>query len=69
FLDDLSKHLTDAYNSEKRITDKIEEYIQHNNIQAPADDNIHSHYLPDTPSALDINTSEISTVIRATGFR
>ncbi|WP_160062715.1 MSMEG_0569 family flavin-dependent oxidoreductase [Psychromonas sp. L1A2] len=69
FLDDLSKHLTNADDSAKRITDKIEEYIQHNNIEAPADDNIHSTYLPDTPATLDMNTSKISTVIWATGFR
>ncbi|WP_158972698.1 MSMEG_0569 family flavin-dependent oxidoreductase [Paraglaciecola sp. L3A3] len=69
FVDDLAKHLDAADDSAKRITDKIEEYIQLNHIEAPADDNVHSNYLPDSPAVLDMNTSNISTVIWATGFR
>jgi len=69
FLDDLKKHLDNADSSAKRITDKIEEYIQFCHIEAPKDDNIHSDYLPDSPLTLDMNTSKISTVIWATGFR
>lgn len=69
FADDLKKHLDAADLSAKRITEKIEEYIKFCKIDAPADDNIHSDYLPDTPETLDMNNSDISAVIWATGFR
>ncbi len=69
FLNDLEKHLDDADSSAKRITDKIEEYIQFCNIEAPEDNNVHSNYLPKYPSKLDMNTSKVTTVVWATGFK
>ena len=69
FADDLKQNLNYADEVAKRIRNNIEDYINKHNIVAPEDDNIHSDYLPDSPLSLDLNTSNISTVIWATGFK
>ncbi len=69
FEDDLKTNLDYADNAAKRIRASIEKYIDENNIDAPADQNIHSQHLPESPSSLDLNTSNITSVVWATGFK
>jgi len=69
FTDDLKINLDNADNSATRIRESIEKYIQENNIDAPADDNQHSTYLPDSPSQLDLNKSNINSMVWSIGFK
>ena len=69
FSSDLKDNLDYADDVAKRIRDSIENYINENNIDAPEDTNIHSNFLPDSPSILDLNNTKITTVIWATGFK
>jgi putative flavoprotein involved in K+ transport len=68
FNDDLSNNLAYADNVAARIRDSIERYIQENKIDAPADENIHSNYLPAHCAQIDMNHGKISAVVWATGF-
>lgn len=69
FHDDLAENLAYADEVAKRITDSIEKYIQESNISAPPDDNVHSDFLPETVTELQLVNSDISSVVWATGFR
>lgn len=69
FDDDLQYNLENADAVAARINQSIEDFIVKNKIEAPADTNVWSDYLPDSPSELDLTTSKISTVIWATGFK
>lgn len=69
FEDDLEENLIYADDVAKRIREWIEAYIQENNIDAPEDDNIHSEFQPPTTDKLDLNSSNITSVIWATGFK
>ncbi len=69
FENDLQENLDYADSVAERIRNSIEEYIQKNDIEAPADTNLHSQYLPDTLKEMDFNESKISCVIWATGFK
>ena len=69
FEDDLKNNLDYADSVAKRIRDSIEKYIQENDIDAPADDNIHSEFTPETPLEFDMSESGITSVVWATGFR
>jgi putative flavoprotein involved in K+ transport len=68
FHDDLAKNLENADEVAKRIADNIESYIRKNDIGAPADDNLHSDYLPPSITELDLNRTGITSVVWATGF-
>jgi putative flavoprotein involved in K+ transport len=68
FNDDLKKNLDYADQVAQRIVDSIEEYIQKNGITAPPDDNIYSDYLPEIITELDLDSSDINTVVWSTGF-
>jgi putative flavoprotein involved in K+ transport len=69
FDDDLKANLDNADNSAARIRESIEKYIQANNIDAPEDDNTHSTYLPESPSAFDLKRSGITSVVWSIGFK
>ena len=69
FEDDLKENLDNADAVAARIRNYIEEYIQENGIKAPADENIHSEYLPDTSSSLSFDKNNITSVVWATGFK
>lgn len=69
FDSDLYENLDYADDVAKKIVDSIENYIQENNIEAPADDNIYSDYQPETLEKLDLENSNITTIIWATGFK
>ncbi|AKH68935.1 flavin-dependent oxidoreductase, MSMEG_0569 family [Spongiibacter sp. IMCC21906] len=66
---DLLDNLDYADSVAKRITNGIESYIQENGIAAPPDDNIHSDYQPPMMEQLNMNNSNISAVVWATGFK
>ena len=68
FNDDLAANLDYADAVAARIRDSIERDIQDNNIDAPADENIHSNYLPPSCTQFDMHRSKISAVVWATGF-
>jgi len=68
FHDDLVENLDNADAVAERINQSIEDYIQNNNIDAPKDNNVYSNYVPSSSCNLDMNVSEISCVIWATGF-
>jgi putative flavoprotein involved in K+ transport len=69
FDDDLYENLNNADVVAKRIVNSVENYIQENNISAPADDNIHSDYQPATATEVNIDDTDIRTVIWSTGFK
>lgn len=69
FADDLEQNLDYADEVAKRIVDAIEDYIVKNGIEAPADDNIVSDFMPPQTSHLDMNASGIRSVVWATGFK
>lgn len=68
FNDDLKQNLDYADQVAERIVKGIEDYIQRNNINAPADDNIRSSYLPELVTELEIESSGINSVVWSTGF-
>lgn len=68
FDDDLQKNLDYADEVAERIVKGIEDYIQKNNIDAPADDNVRSNYVPPLVTELDIASSGINAVVWSTGF-
>ncbi|MFT7405809.1 MSMEG_0569 family flavin-dependent oxidoreductase [Zhongshania sp.] len=68
FHNDLATNLNYADAVAKRIRDSIERHIQENSIEAPADDNIDSDFLPYHCEQLDLNQSKITAVVWATGF-
>ncbi|WP_166263382.1 MSMEG_0569 family flavin-dependent oxidoreductase [Marinobacter caseinilyticus] len=68
FHDDLKQNLDHADAVAKRIADGIEDYIQRNRLAAPEDDNVHSTYMPETVTRLDLSTTNITSVVWATGF-
>lgn len=69
FADDLEANLNYADEVAARIIHSIEDYIQKNTITAPPDTNIHSDYTPPPQPTLDLNTSNITSVVWATGFK
>lgn len=69
FEDDLKNNLDYADSVATRIRESIEKYIQEKSIDAPKDDNIHSGYLPEPPLSLDLNTSNINSIVWSTGFK
>ncbi|MCG8669745.1 MAG: MSMEG_0569 family flavin-dependent oxidoreductase [Pseudomonadales bacterium] len=69
FGDYLYQNLDNADDVAKRSIEKIETYIQENNIEAPADTNIYSDYRPSTSTTLDLEQSNIKTIIWSTGFQ
>ncbi|MDR7090425.1 MSMEG_0569 family flavin-dependent oxidoreductase [Cellvibrio fibrivorans] len=68
FKDDLKQNLDYADQVAARIVKSIEEYIQKNGIAAPEDDNVHSDYLPDIVTELELASSGINSVVWSTGF-
>lgn len=68
FKDDLQQNLDYADQVAARIVDSIEAYIQKNGIAAPADNNIHSSYLPPLVDHLELSGSGINSVVWCTGF-
>ncbi len=68
FQDDLKKNLDYADQVAERIVNGIEDYIQKNGIEAPADDNIRSDYLPDIVTEMKLDSSGINAVVWSTGF-
>lgn len=69
FKDDLKKHLDYADEVAQRIVNAIEEYIQKNQIDAPADDNVYSDFLPETTDRLVLDTTNIQSIVWSTGFQ
>lgn len=69
FEDDLHDNLDYADSVAKRIVDGIENYIQQQGIDAPADDNRHSDYAPPIVNSLDLQAAGITSVVWATGFK
>ncbi len=68
FSDELTNNLNYADDVAQRIAASIEEYIQKNGIEAPADDNIVSHYQPPVLTELALADTNINSVVWATGF-
>jgi putative flavoprotein involved in K+ transport len=68
FNDDLQENLDNADLVAQQINEIVEKYIRDNQIDAPADNNIGSDYLPLAPAVLDMRESKITSVIWATGF-
>ncbi|RYY03243.1 MAG: MSMEG_0569 family flavin-dependent oxidoreductase [Gammaproteobacteria bacterium] len=69
FGDDLKANLDYADEVAKRIVDYIETHIQKNAIDAPADDNIYSDYLPEITTELLFNVANITSIVWSTGFK
>lgn len=69
FEDKLEENLNYADNVANRIIDMIESYIQKKGINAPADDNIYSDYLPESNTELPLADADIKAVVWATGFK
>ncbi|MDV3503458.1 MSMEG_0569 family flavin-dependent oxidoreductase [Marinobacter sp. M-5] len=68
FHDDLAANLDHADEVAARIAASIETYIQQQGIDAPADDNLNSDYLPPEVTQLDLKDVNITSVVWATGF-
>lgn len=68
FKDDLKHNLDYADQVAQRIIDSIEAYIQKNGLEAPADTNIYSDYLPEIMHELDLTHTQINSVVWCTGF-
>jgi putative flavoprotein involved in K+ transport len=68
FKDDLQQNLDYADQVAARIVESIEAYIQKNGIDAPADTNIHSTFLPPLVDHLELSGSGINSVVWCTGF-
>lgn len=66
---DLKENLDYADNVAKRIRESIEIYIKKNNIDAPADTNIHSEYTPEYANEISMSDHSIKSVIWATGYK
>ena len=69
FEDDLKENLDYADEVAARIANSIEQYIVEHNIEAPDDDNIHSEFLPESPSSINLIESNITSVIWAKSFK
>lgn len=69
FEDKLKENLDYADAVAERIVDMIEKYIAEHNIDAPADNNERSDYLPDCITELPFDNANIQSVVWATGFR
>lgn len=67
--DDLKQNLDYADNVAKRIRESIESYIQENTIDAPVDENIHSHFAPEFIPRVNLSDKNITSVVWATGFK
>ncbi len=69
FANDLIKNLDEADKEANSILSMINKFINENNIDTPADDNIYPSYVPEVSTSLNLSEQLISSIIWCTGFK